>query len=142
MGDGDSSKKARGGAAASRDAPVALDVAAPRGLSLDDIDLNDLSHETVARLQQTITGNKYLVAVCSARLLDSPSENECRGVLGVIRACRDSMSWLLKEADIEARQGLAAQIDAERAERNKRESGVSRASADVALSAFPSAGGH
>lgn len=133
MGDGDSSNKIRGGAAESRSPLTALDTAAPRELS---------NPEDIARLQSTEDGCRYLVAVCSARLLDDPSENECRGLLGVIRACRDSMAWLLKKADIEAKRGLSAQIAAERTERAKRESGVSRASADVALSAFPSTRGH
>ncbi len=91
----------------------------------------------VAELLATEEGCAQLRAYTTARLLDAPSENESRSLLGALRSVRDALSDLHKVRDLRAKEALAEQIALERAERARMESGVTRASADVALPAVP-----
>jgi hypothetical protein len=92
----------------------------------------------MAKLLATDEGIALIEAKAGAELMDAPSENDCRGLLGVIRLCRDSRARLFKLRELKAKEALAEQIALEREARAAMESGVTRASADVA---FPAVSG-
>jgi hypothetical protein len=93
--------------------------------------------EVVGELLLSEEGCHKVRAYATARLLGYVSENESRSLLGALRSVRDSLSDLHTRRDLEAKESLALQIELERAERARMESGVTRASADVVHPAVP-----
>lgn len=114
MGDGDSSKKVRGGAAESRGTPsTALDTAAPRELS------------SFMRRVRSANGRIRLCAEIAHRaFVDNPSETEQRNLALALRAIKVADELVGKQALPKQMKELAAQLQADREERARMESGV------------------
>lgn len=107
-----------------RRAPVA-----PRDICFEDAG-------QIAELLSTAEGRRVLAARVGADLMGEPSKNICAARLGVLRLLRDATEDAFKERELAAKEALAEQIARERDARAALESGVKRASADVALPAF------